>query len=464
MARSDSTSRDVSGPGGLGDEGVLLVAGEGVLTTCSVRRGELVIGRDAACDIAIPHRSLSRRHAILRAGDELTVQDLGSTNGTRVRGELLRGGDPRPIEAGESFHVGGLSFLLLRGPRKGATAPTAAGEAIRVRDPAADPPPEMIREIAKSGVNLLILGETGVGKEVLARSIHRWSGRKGDLVRINCAALSSSLVESELFGHERGAFTGATQSRSGLLEAAHGGTAFLDEVGELPEPMQAKLLRAIESKEITRVGSVRPIAVDVRFLAATNRHLPDEVAAGRFRADLYFRLDGLTLSIPPLRERRDRIGPLALALFREAQESAHGRAPLTLDADVIPSLDAYDFPGNVRELRAIAQRAVLLARGGPVRREHLVKMQSRPSPARDSGSPDTASPPAGAPVSPAGAPVSSAAPTPIFTEAEERERARIQEALAACAGNQTKAAKHLGISRATLVTRLDVLRIPRPRK
>ena len=314
MARSDSTSRDVSGPGGLGDEGVLLVAGEGVLTTCSVRRGELVIGRDAACDIAIPHRSLSRRHAILRAGDELTVQDLGSTNGTRVRGELLRGGDPRPIEAGESFHVGGLSFLLLRGPRRGATAPTAAGEAIRVRDlgtrtgtfvgavrvndavvpPATRvrigrtvlsvglPPPtgdvrarlaaeglvfagaamgevaESLRKLAPFAMSVLVEGETGTGKEVVARAIHALSMRNnGPFVFVDCGALPPSLVESELFGHERGAFTSAEGQRAGAFEMAHGGTLFLDEIGELPRESQAALLGVLSRRRSAPVKAPR---------------------------------------------------------------------------------------------------------------------------------------------------------------------------------------------------------------
>ena len=475
MARSDSTSRDAGDPRVLGEDGILLVAGEGLLTTYPLRKAEIVVGRDQGCDVPVAHRSLSRRHAVVRAGPPLTVQDLGSTNGTRVRGELLRGGEPSVLDVGDAFHIGNLSFLLLRAPRTPTQSTRNDGEAIRIQDPTAESPSELVRDVARSGVNLLLLGETGVGKEVLAQTLHRCSGRKGELVRINCAALSSSLVESELFGHERGAFTGASHSRAGLLEAANGGTAFLDEVGELPEAMQAKLLRAIENKEVTRVGSVRPIAIDVRFLAATNRHLPDEVAAGRFRADLYFRLDGLTLSIPPLRERRARIGPLALQLFREAQAAAHGASPLVLDVDVIPYLEAYDFPGNVRELKSIAQRAVLLSRGGPIGTRHIVRTAKAPSaaqslaaPAREEGRP--AEPRGGRQSlqTEEGASLAQGAggptPTSVLSESEERERARIVLALEARAGNQTRAAKDLGMSRATLVTRLDVLRIPRPRK
>ena len=158
-----------------------------------------------------------------------------------------------------------------------------------------------LREVAASGVHVLLLGETGVGKEVLAETLHALSARSGPLVRVNCAALSDSLLGSELFGHARGAFTGALHARAGLLEAAAGGTLFLDEVGELPLPIQAKILRALESREVLRLGSSMPVAIDARFIAATNRDLPAEIEAGRFRRDLFFRLDGMTLRIPPLR-------------------------------------------------------------------------------------------------------------------------------------------------------------------
>src|SRR6185312_14667151 len=185
-------------------------------------------------------------------------------------------------------------------------------EALRIVDPTGARPGSLLSDIALSGINALILGETGVGKEMLAETLHRLSRREGRFVCINCAAIAPALIESELFGHEKGAFTGAAQGREGLLEAAAGGTVFLDEVGELPLEAQAKLLRAIERREIIRVGATRPLALDVRFVAATNRDLSSEMAAGQFRSDLYFRLDGVTLVIPPLRERRDQIAPLAM--------------------------------------------------------------------------------------------------------------------------------------------------------
>jgi transcriptional regulator with PAS, ATPase and Fis domain len=260
-------------------------------------------------------------------------------------------------------------------------------------------------------------------------------------VRINCAALAPQLLESELFGHEKGAFTGATQPKPGLLESARGGTAFLDEVGELPAALQAKLLRALETKEVLRVGAVRPKAIDVRFVAATNRDLPAEVAREQFRADLFFRLDGVTLAIPPLRERRHLIVPLALRFLVAAKAEA---ASTELAVSVLQKLEAHSWPGNVRELKAVVERALLLARGKAISPSHIVLR------------------PIGAPSSdPA---LTESAVTAALTADEERERARIVEALEACGGNQTRAARQLGISRATMVTRLALYRIPRPRK
>src|SRR5690606_10965039 len=161
------------------------------------------------------------------------------------------------------------------------------------------PPPAVLVALARSSVRVLIGGETGVGKELLAAEIHRLSGRAGQLVRLNCASFTEALLESELFGHQRGAFTGATQTKPRLLEVASGGTVFLDEIGELPLALQPKLLRAIESQEILRVGATEPISIDARFIAATNRDLPSEIAKGTFRLDLYYRLAGVSLSIPP---------------------------------------------------------------------------------------------------------------------------------------------------------------------
>jgi DNA-binding NtrC family response regulator len=299
----------------------------------------------------------------------------------------------------------------------------------------------LAEQIAAGRINVLVLGETGVGKEVLARAVHRRSPRAGRaFVSVNCAALSEALLESELFGHERGAFTGAGAAKAGLLETAPGGTVFLDEIGELPLGLQAKLLRVLEAREITRVGGVRPRTIDVRFVAATNRDLAAEVARGAFRRDLYFRLNGVTLTIPPLRERRADLPRLARALLEEACRS-EGRAPVPPIADeAMALLAAHSWPGNVRELRNVIERALLLCGGRTITAEHLAVERLAPAPA---------APAPAEPARPRGA---------------GAERERVLAALAACAGNQSRAARMLGISRKTLIARLEAFGAPRPRK
>jgi DNA-binding NtrC family response regulator len=442
-----ATTRSVSMGADDGAGGILLVAGEGLLTTFVLAREEIVIGRAPECDVVVAHAALSRRHARLRLGPPLTVEDLGSKNGTHVAGEKLAPNSATPLAIGEGFHIGKFSFVVVRAPRAHARSTQHGSDALLIADPKAGAPGSLVADIALTGMNALLLGETGVGKEVLADTLHRLSRRQGAFVRVNCAAIAPALIESELFGHEKGAFTGAAHSRVGLLEAAEHGTVFLDEVGELPVAAQAKLLRAIETREVTRVGGTKPIALDVRFIAATNRDLAGEVAAGQFRSDLYFRLNGVTLMIPPLRDRRDQIGPLALGFLAAALAQRGSTGTPQLAPNVLAHLRAYDWPGNVRELKTVVERAVVLARGGEIRVEQL-SVGRRGAPARVAGAPEQAP----------------LAETPGLSAAEHDERARIVAALAECNGNQTRAAKHLGISRATLVNKLSIYRIPRPRK
>ena len=283
---------------------LLLVTGLGWLRPHRIAGPEVVIGRAPECDLVVEHPTLSRRHAVLRLGPPVTVQDLGSTNGTRVAGERRSGGEPRPLGEVGSFQIGPFSFLLVSDAAATQASISRSGRGLlRIQDPTLEHATPLLRDIAVSEASVLVLGETGVGKEVLADTVHRLSGRRGPLVAINCAALSASLIESELFGHEKGAFTGATSAKPGLLEAAQGGSVFLDEIGEMPLELQSKLLRALEARESTRLGATRPTKIDVRFIAATNRDLADEIAAGRFRSDLYYHLNKITLNIPPLRER-----------------------------------------------------------------------------------------------------------------------------------------------------------------
>jgi len=221
----------------------------------------------------------------------------------------------------------------------------------------------LARRVVPSDSALLILGETGVGKERLARAIHAEGPRAGGpFLAVNCGALAESLLESELFGHEEGAFTGATRAHRGYFEMAHRGTLFLDEIGEMPPHVQVKLLRVLEDRRVLRVGGERPIKVDVRVMAATNRELEADVASKRFRSDLYYRLAVVTLTLPPLRERREDV-PLLVRHYVEYFRALVGRPVTGASADAMAALAAYDWPGNVRELINVVERAVLLSPG-----------------------------------------------------------------------------------------------------
>ncbi|WP_394833374.1 sigma-54 dependent transcriptional regulator [Pendulispora rubella] len=324
-----------------------------------------------------------------------------------------------------------------------------AGDRVVVLEPSMVNIHQLARRVAASDISVLLLGETGCGKEILAETVHRHSRRKDrPMLRLNCAALSESLLESELFGHEKGAFSGATQTKSGLLEIVNGGTVFLDEVGEMPLSLQAKLLRVIEDRKVTRVGGLRPRDINVRFVTATNRNLSAEVALGTFRADLYYRFNGVALHIPPLRERPSEIEPLATMFLERAAKEA-GRRPPRLSPEVRVLLRRHTWPGNVRELRNIAERALAVcADSDTITMDHLpVEEMARAATAlRDHAQAPAISPHA-----------------PMSPTRGRSERQRIADALQQCAGNQSSAAKMLGISRTTLVSRLIEYNLPRPR-
>jgi two-component system response regulator AtoC len=306
-------------------------------------------------------------------------------------------------------------------------------------------------------INVLILGETGTGKDVLAQWIHRHSPRaKGPYMAINCGALPENLLESELFGHEKGAFTGATQTTPGLLEAAAGGTVFLDEIGDMPEKLQVRLLRTIENREITPVGRRKAQPIDVRFIAATHRDLDAAVEAKSFREDLYYRLNSMTLTLPPLRERLEEIEPLARVFLADASGTGRDKRRIPrISAEALSIMRTNVWRGNIRELRNVIEHALVLCEGGEITAEHLPveKMRhARLEPAASvSSRPASATPPA--------------LPTGMaLTPAQAAERERIVQILADCAGSQTEAAKVLGIARGTLIARLERYGIPQPRK
>jgi formate hydrogenlyase transcriptional activator len=223
---------------------------------------------------------------------------------------------------------------------------------------------DTVEQVAATDATVLVTGETGTGKELIARAIHRRSPRaRGPLVKVNCAAIPPTLLASELFGHERGAFSGAVERRKGRFEQAHGGTLFLDEIGELPQEMQVLLLRVLQEREFERLGGTQTLQVDVRLVAATNRDLAEDVRAGRFRSDLYYRLNVFPVHVPPLRERAEDVPPL-VAHFAEKYGERFGRKISRIDRNTMDALQAHRWPGNVRELENTIERAVILSRNG----------------------------------------------------------------------------------------------------
>jgi DNA-binding NtrC family response regulator len=290
---------------------------------------------------------------------------------------------------------------------------------------------------AASDVPVLITGETGTGKDLCARTIHERSRRAGKpFVVVNCAAIPDTLFESELFGHEKGAFTGADRRRVGRFETASGGTLFLDEIGDLAAASQAKLLRAIETSAFEPVGSSRTVSVDVRIVAATNRELAGEIARGAFRKDLFYRLNVIDIRTPPLRERRADI-PMLVSTFLAQIAARQGQPTPELDPGAVAALAGHDYPGNVRELLHALERAVALARGGTIRLDHLPPEMS-----------------AGLQLSDVDQPSGDGRFQPLDSAVEQFEQQYIQQALARTQGHRTRAAELLGISRKSLWERL----------
>ncbi len=566
------------GQGGSGTRYRLLVFSQETVSTHPLpEHGEVVIGRADDVDIKIDVPAISRRHARIHVGPPMTIEDLGSSNGTRVRGQALRHGEVTTLGPGDAIELGsvtvivqratatadkrprrlwthdyfegrleeecsraaetGLPFSVMRVRLEGTASPAVVQEALAdvigptdvvasygpgeyevlllgkngeaaaavaqrleadlrsrgapvtlgigawgrdgkdpdalleracaalqgevqpgsarqivVKDPQMAHLHQLVERIAQGNISVILMGETGVGKEVFAEAIHRASPRAAaPFLRLNCAALSETLLESELFGHEKGAFTGAIKSKAGLLESANGGTVLLDEVGELPMSIQVKLLRVLEQREVMRVGDVKTRPIDVRFVAATNRDLEAEVKKGTFRQDLFFRLNGISLVIPPLRERQSEIEGLARHFIAQACKAMGRATEPTLTPEALDLLKSYRWPGNIRELRNVIERAVVLCTDRtigvdllPVEKLSGTLLTAPPSGIR--AAPDLAE--------------ARAKGTPAY----EAERRRILEALEKCGGNQTEAAKLLGISRRTMLTRLDTYAIPRPRK
>jgi transcriptional regulator with PAS, ATPase and Fis domain len=408
---------------------------------------------------------LSRRHLRLSINNaKVFIEDLGSANGTqlirhrsgsahgdtslRKHDEPVPRGTPVPLEDVDVIRIGALMLMV---ESSSADLPLRELDSdVVLLAPVMKAAYEIATRAASSDISVLILGETGVGKEVLADTIHKRSRRAdGPFLRINCAALSPTLLQSELFGYERGAFTGAKQAKAGLIEAANGGTLFQDEVGELPPAVQVNLLRVLETRSVLRVGATAPIAVDVRYITATHRDLSREIHAGNFRRDLFFRVSGLRIEVPPLRERPEEIQPLAELFLDKAARAARRKAPALSD-EALTRLKEHHWPGNVRQLRNAMERAIILCDGASILPVHLTALDDLV----EFGDDD----------SPQGAPPVSQLSSPQPTVGDNAEQERILEALEQHGGNQTQAARALGISRGTLINRLNTYGITRPRK
>jgi DNA-binding NtrC family response regulator len=327
--------------------------------------GDVVrIGAKSGNDIVLTDTTVSRRHAeVVRVSDGVLLRDLGSTNGTfvgpvRVR-EVYLTPDTR-------FRVGQTELVFAPADEVIDILPTEesffenmVGVSLSMRALFG-----LLARVAATELTVMVTGETGTGKELVSRAVHNRSRRAAAPFQVfDCGAVTASLVESELFGHERGAFTGAVASRPGVFEQAHGGTVFLDEIGELPLELQPKLLRVLEQREVRRVGSGQTRAVDVRVVCATNRDLREEVEAGRFREDLYYRLAVVELHLPPLRDRTEDIPLLVEHILRHA---SHNRGVTVVADEVLELFEVYRWPGNVRELRNVIERAVPFCEGGTI--------------------------------------------------------------------------------------------------
>ncbi|MBX3128740.1 MAG: sigma 54-dependent Fis family transcriptional regulator [Polyangiaceae bacterium] len=361
-APNELHTRAATEPDGAVSELVLVVV-SGKARGQRHRLGQRVtIGKAPDNDVVLPDDTVSRHHCVLERGaGGVAVRDLDSTNATRVAGTKVR---EATISPGASLRVGDVELILRTEPNRAQILPSehdtfgeAIGPSLAMRTVFG-----LLEHIAGTEAPVLLEGETGTGKDVLARSIHVQSPRSSQpFVVVDCGAVSYNLLESELFGHERGAFTGAVSTRIGAFEAARGGTVFLDEVGELPLDVQPKLLRVLESGEFRRVGGNRVQRAEARIIAATKRNLRGEVERGKFREDLYFRLAVVPVTVPPLRSRREEVPALVAHFLTAAAKRDPRAASVTLSRDTLAALSAHDWPGNVRELRNVLDRALYVA-------------------------------------------------------------------------------------------------------
>jgi len=434
------------------------------------REGEAVIGRGDDSAVRIDAAAVSRKHALLslRAG-AVTLTDAGSRNGTRVNGTRLVG--ERTLAYGDVVTFGDVFAVFEEECGQSATQLCSLlppdGYQIEfgernalVADSVMVHVYAQLQRLAVSDLSVLMTGETGTGKDLAAAALQFWSKRQaGPFVSLNCAALPDTLLESELFGYERGAFSGAVRDKPGLLEKASGGTLFLDEIGDLIPAAQAKLLRVVEDRKVQRLGSLREHHVDIRLITATHRDLPAEVAGCRFRQDLYYRLSAAVVTMPPLRARPDEV-PLLARRFLDEACRALARPPLTVTSGGIELLRRHTWPGNVRELKNVMEYVAATVIEGSVEAGHLEErlkqtaLYSAPPLPQRGPAPAVTPPPTAFSISvpePPSSQQSLAAVTRAF------ERRNIEAALVAAAGNKTMAAKLLGIPLRTFMHKIKRL-------
>ncbi len=381
---------------------------------------ELVVGRDPSCAVRLDGSEVSRRHAAIRRDDKGAplLVDLGSHNGIRVNGQAVESATLGP---GDVVRICGWIGVVAGAPSEFAEiAPGLFGGA--VMQSALAP----LRQAAPSNLTIILEGETGTGKEVVTRGVHHWSGRPGPLVAVNCAALPEGLAEGELFGYRRGAFTGADRASPGFFRSAEGGTLLLDEVSDLPLPLQAKLLRVLQEGEVQPLGETRPVPVNVRIVVASQQPLMDAVRDGRFRADLLARLDGLTVRLPPLRQRKEDVPHLFSHVLREQTQ---GKAP-AVESDLVERLCVHDWPFNVREMVQLVRQLLILHPGESLLGAHHLPGRIG---VREVHVPTTS------------VKILPRASTPATSEPVELPALLV--ALRASGGNVTKAAAMLGITR-----------------
>ena len=404
-------------------------------------KASVALGREPPCEIVIPANAVSRRHAVIdREGDSFRITDAGSRNGTLVDGAFVQ---TARLEHGSEIRIGDAVLkLVLHGAMRyvgyrfdGTMEPGCARRAdaasALLGGAEVDELLQSLERIAPTPLSVILRGESGTGKEVAARELHRMSGRRGPFVPVNCAAIPQTLLESELFGYKRGAFSGADRDKAGLVRAAHGGTLFLDEIGDMPLEAQAKLLRVLQSREVMPIGATTPEAVDVRIVCATHRDLVAQQASGAFRGDLYARLNEFAVTLSPLRERKEDIFLLARAMLMR-----HGREDVSMSFPFVLGLLHYDWPFNVRELEACMKRAIALASGDVLDAPELPEAlrECMATYGRREGSSPSTPPPDRAPL---------AAREPKATPSEEELRAL----LSAHQGNVAAVARSVGKER-----------------